>query len=314
MHYGYYRSFQTNDGERIEQKSGAYIFRAVSQQTKLYGSNSKTICIKKGSQVIDILIKREPLVNTRLRFYNTSNLGISDANTNENTLLSQTIEIETTLEEIPVDDNFGKEIVLIIADTGIQNDGVFYTNSNGLETRKRIRNSVISVEKSAAGNFYPVNSAIYIEDKRASARVTLMNDRSQGGSSLRDGSIEIMINRRILEDDSRGLAEPLNDERPVQVKHWLFFSKGSIKQRSLQYDLDTQPLIYFSTITQLPHGQENLLPKIPDHTATTTVDLVKFYIRIYSENEILVRLHNLREDQSVLVKEFYNKKEGTWHL
>ena len=38
-----------------------------------------------------------------------------------------------------------------------------------------------------------------------------MNDRSQGGSALADGSIELMQNRRLLDDDWRGVGEALNE-------------------------------------------------------------------------------------------------------
>jgi len=34
-----------------------------------------------------------------------------------------------------------------------------------------------------------------------------MNDRSQGGSSLHPGRIELMHNRRLLYDDERGVEE-----------------------------------------------------------------------------------------------------------
>jgi len=33
----------------------------------------------------------------------------------------------------------------------------------------------------------------------------VMNDRTQGGSSIREGEIEIMIHRRLLVDDWRGV-------------------------------------------------------------------------------------------------------------
>lgn len=38
-----------------------------------------------------------------------------------------------------------------------------------------------------------------------------MNDRSQGGSVLKNGRIELMQNRRLNEDDQRGIDEPLNE-------------------------------------------------------------------------------------------------------
>ena len=42
-------------------------------------------------------------------------------------------------------------------------------------------------------------------------QITVMNDRSQGGSVLKAGSIELMQDRRLLFDDQRGLNEALNE-------------------------------------------------------------------------------------------------------
>lgn len=39
----------------------------------------------------------------------------------------------------------------------------------------------------------------------------MLVDRAQGGTSLKSGSVEIMVHRRTLLDDSRGVAEPLNE-------------------------------------------------------------------------------------------------------
>jgi hypothetical protein len=41
--------------------------------------------------------------------------------------------------------------------------------------------------------------------------MTVMNSRSQGGSSLKKGSIEIMQNRRLFRDDHRGMGENLDE-------------------------------------------------------------------------------------------------------
>ena len=41
--------------------------------------------------------------------------------------------------------------------------------------------------------------------------MTVMNDRSQGGSSIENGGIELMQNRRLLADDLKSLGECLNE-------------------------------------------------------------------------------------------------------
>jgi len=71
------------------------------------------------------------------------------------------------------------------------NDDTFYSDSNGLEMQKRILNYRptwdLITEEAVSANYYPVNQAIAIRDSGSSLQLTVMNDRSQGGSSLADG-------------------------------------------------------------------------------------------------------------------------------
>ena len=43
------------------------------------------------------------------------------------------------------------------------------------------------------------------------AQLAVVTDRAQGGASLKSGSLEIMLHRRTMFDDWRGVAEPLNE-------------------------------------------------------------------------------------------------------
>jgi hypothetical protein len=54
-----------------------------------------------------------------------------------------------------------------------------------------------------------VNAIAYLRD--SSSQFTVLTDRSQGGASLANGALEIMVHRRILKDDARGVGEPLNE-------------------------------------------------------------------------------------------------------
>lgn len=108
----------------------------------------------------------------------------------------------------------GKEIISRF-DTGLKTKSVFYTDANGREMQKRTRNFRPTWQyngtEPVAGNYYPVNSRAYIRDESSGVQFTVLTDRSLGGSSLSDGSLEIMVHRRLLYDDKRGVGEALNE-------------------------------------------------------------------------------------------------------
>ncbi|XP_053573804.1 lysosomal alpha-mannosidase [Bombina bombina] len=120
------------------------------------------------------------------------------------------VELEWTLGPIPNDDGWGKEIISRF-ETTLKTGGVFYTDANGRQILKRRRDSretwKLNQTEPVAGNYYPVNSRIYIQDQNT--QFTVLTDRSQGGSSINDGSVELMVHRRLLYDDYRGVGEAL---------------------------------------------------------------------------------------------------------
>jgi lysosomal alpha-mannosidase len=95
---------------------------------------------------------------------------------------------------IPIDDKVGKEIITRFY-TDIESNGVFYTDSNGREMLKRKRNQRatwnLKLEEGVAGNYYPVTTKIAIED--SDHRLAIITDRAQGGASLTDGALELMV-------------------------------------------------------------------------------------------------------------------------
>ncbi|ETW07207.1 hypothetical protein H310_01796 [Aphanomyces invadans] len=116
----------------------------------------------------------------------------------------KSIVVEWTVGPIPIDDGQGKEVILRF-DTSVQSEKTWYTDSNGLEFVKRV-----------AANYVPITIATYLRD--ASTQFNVVTDRAQGVASLNDvGSVEIMVHRRLLQDDNKGVDEHLNETETLSL-------------------------------------------------------------------------------------------------
>uniref|UniRef100_A0AAR2J2A3 Lysosomal alpha-mannosidase n=1 Tax=Pygocentrus nattereri TaxID=42514 RepID=A0AAR2J2A3_PYGNA len=172
------------------QTSGAYIFRP----------NSSTPCaVSKKPDISTLQEVRQqfsPWVSQVVRLYEGS----------------RELELEWTVGPVPVEDGFGKEVITRF-DSNISSAGYFYSDSNGrevLERRKDYRPTWdLTQTEPIAGNYYPINSRAFIKDGKA--QLTVVTERSQGVSSIYNGSLEIMLHRRLLRDDYRGVGEPLSE-------------------------------------------------------------------------------------------------------
>ncbi|CAH1101502.1 unnamed protein product [Psylliodes chrysocephalus] len=132
----------------------------------------------------------------------------------------------------------GKEIITKFTVTDDFNNGNnFYTDSNGREMLKRTKNSRPDYSYNAtiepvAGNYYPVTSKIVMKDDSKDIEIAVLTDRSQGGSSLKTNELELMVHRRLLKDDGKGVGESLNEvefQRGIYVRgsHYLIVGKAS---------------------------------------------------------------------------------------
>lgn len=90
----------------------------------------------------------------------------------------------------------GKEVITKFS-TPLESNSVFYTDSNGREMLERTRNFRptwdIEINETESSNYYPVTSRIVIKDQEKKLEFAVLTDRAQGGSSLRDGEVELMV-------------------------------------------------------------------------------------------------------------------------
>ena len=91
------------------------------------------------------------------------------------------------------------------------------TNERIVSRRRNSRSTwSLNLTEPVSSNYYPVVSRISLADQTNSVaeerrQVWLMTDRAQGGSSLQSGELELMLHRRLFNDDAFGVGEALNE-------------------------------------------------------------------------------------------------------
>ncbi|KAM4585370.1 lysosomal alpha-mannosidase [Odontesthes bonariensis] len=234
--------YNASDGNNILsiQPSGAYIFRPNSSTPFIISRTAKTETVQT-SVVQEVRQWFAPWVSQVVRLYADS----------------RALELEWTVGPLPIDDSLGKEVITRL-DTSIKTSEFFYTDSNGREVlqRKKDFRPTWNLRQSEpiAGNYYPINSRAYIKDDLD--QLTVVTDRSQGGGSIQNGSLEIMLHRRLLYDDVRGVAEPLNESSSIYpeglvVRGRLLLSlnrpaSAADTHRPLAQEVVLQPLLSFT--------------------------------------------------------------------
>lgn len=219
-------SFQVyvpNTGDSTNgQKSGAYIFRPANQSSNSL-SPSYALSILTGpvvSQASQVALGAA-WASQVYRLW----AGASD------------VEVEWTVGPIDVSNKAGLEVVSLYSAPSWATAGAWDTDSNCREWQHRVRNARPSWNFTStepiAQNYVPVNCAIRLTDSASGNVLTVVTDRSQGGASIQDGSVEIMLHRRMLNDDGRGVGEALNEPGVdgqglvVRGKHWVMISPAA---------------------------------------------------------------------------------------
>jgi lysosomal alpha-mannosidase len=135
-------------------------------------------------------------------------------------------------------------------------------------------------------------------------------DRSEGGASIRDGSIEVMVHRRILNDDSLGVGEALNESAfgqglVVRGKHLLLVeppASSALFHRVIAQQLYMHPLVTFG-LTQSTYADYSAAYRQTWSALTDTLPLNLHLLTLdqLTAKDYLVRVENyfeLNEDST----------------
>lgn len=193
-------------GSVSSQRSGAYIFRP-SQPDEVPSS----VCDANEPVQLEV-VRGRGVVEVRQRFSSwvSQVVRLRDG--------SNAVELEYSVGPVPVDGVTGREVVSRFdssLDNGDTGSNVIYTDSNGREFLERKFNYRptwdMEVFEPVAGNLYPITTAMYIRDENAGLQLSVLPDRAQAGGSLAKGQMELMVHRRLTQDDARGVDEPLDE-------------------------------------------------------------------------------------------------------
>ncbi|CAB3366560.1 Hypothetical predicted protein [Cloeon dipterum] len=201
--FQYYEALEGDNLGAARRASGAYIFRPVNHQKFPVSDSPPTIETYTGALVSEIHQEWNDWVSLVTRIYKGTNH----------------VELEWTVGPIPIDDDIGKEVISLVSLSGWETNGKFYTDSNGRQILERNRNLRPTWDfdpslEPVAGNYYPITTAISIRNHAANSEneeLAIITDRAQGGSSIENGTLEIMLHRRLLFDDDKGVEEALNE-------------------------------------------------------------------------------------------------------
>ncbi|XP_022132790.1 alpha-mannosidase [Momordica charantia] len=276
---------------KYDQNSGAYIF--VPEGEPNIVSRSVPVEVIRGSLVDEVRQQFSPWIYQVIRLYKDK----------------EHAEFEFTVGPIPVDDSVGKEIITRMT-TNMVTNKAFYTDSNGRDFLKRVRDYRqdwnLSVNEPQAGNYYPLNLGMYTTDKKT--ELSVLVDRATGGASIKDGQVEIMLHRRTLYDDSRGVGEALDEQVCVGYKCQGLTVRGNyyvnINQlgSGARWRRETGQEIYSPLLLAFAHEKKEswIASKVTKSTTmdpyyTLPLNVALITLQELDDGSVLVRLAHLYE-------------------
>lgn len=202
LNFAAYRSAQFH--------SGAYLFKPDREEQDIERdvlsqySGSQMIFITSGPLASDVTVIYGNFLAHTIRIYNTG------------TVLDHAIYIENDVDfELPPKNRETELFMRFV--TNIDNGAIptIFTDQNGFQYHRRVKVPSLGIE----ANYYPITTSAFIQDSEL--RLTLLTTHAQGVAGYEPGHLEVMLDRRTLYDDYRGMGEGVVDSRLTRQKYWL---------------------------------------------------------------------------------------------
>uniref|UniRef100_A0A673WCG1 Alpha-mannosidase n=1 Tax=Salmo trutta TaxID=8032 RepID=A0A673WCG1_SALTR len=136
--------------------------------------------------------------------------------------------------------------------TSLKNNRTLFTDDNGYQMMKRPSRTFVN--DSVARNYYPMVRMAYIEDD--SSRLVLLSERAHGASSQSEGELEVMLHRRLWNNQEWTLSYnlTLNDSSVVRPVLWM--TLGSLAATSSLYQREALELQHRPVVMPIDRPQK----------------------------------------------------------
>ncbi|XP_047288472.1 alpha-mannosidase 2x isoform X8 [Homo sapiens] len=186
-------------------KSGAYLFLPDGEAKPYVPKEPPVLRVTEGPFFSEVVAYYEH-IHQAVRLYNLPGVeGLS-------------LDISSLVD---IRDYVNKELALHIH-TDIDSQGIFFTDLNGFQVQPRRYLKKLPLQ----ANFYPMPVMAYIQD--AQKRLTLHTAQALGVSSLKDGQLEVILDRRLMQDDNRGLGQGLKDNKRTCNRFRLLLERRTV--------------------------------------------------------------------------------------
>ncbi|PRP76241.1 hypothetical protein PROFUN_15308 [Planoprotostelium fungivorum] len=192
------------------------------------------------------------------------------------------VDVLSTISNVDV----GREIIVKI-DSSLDNEKKIVTDSNGLENVDRAFDA--SSFETTSGNYYPITQRMIQRDVKRDVQMNVLTSSPHGVASIEEGSVELMIHRRCIDDDGRGLLEVLNDTTSI-ITRWSMTltrtEKGQEIQRKLSI-IQQNPLQVIPMSSDTKDSERHYTSSsLPDNIHLLT-------LRPWSNGKTLLRLQHI---------------------
>ncbi|KAM4766545.1 alpha-mannosidase 2x isoform 1-T1 [Cyanocitta cristata] len=242
-------------------KSGAYLFLPDGEAKPYAPKDPPVVRVMEGPLFSEVASYYQH-VQTMVRLYNVPGVeGLS-------------LDVSCLVD---IRDHINKELALRFS-TDIESDDIFFTDLNGFQIQPRRYQQKLPLQ----ANFYPMPAMAYIQDMQS--RLTLLTAQALGVSSLHSGQLEVILDRRLMQDDNRGLGQGLKDNKRTCNRFRLLLERRSTANKSSGF---FSKLVSMFKALSFP-GTRTGSPEVQDERPISFPSLLSHITSVHLNAEALV--------------------------